>query len=166
MQTLLALIAPLVSVTEEAAATAVLGDVLILGVDVVEDISLDRALASWEEIEADNILLVEATSGLVLLSVAKAVVEVDSFAEEVDIVVTTEVTPDGSLIVNLSEIFPESPRTDDFIGIVSSFITGLRWRERTRNDIIRSGLDIRDNNVYRPTSDIESFSKGIVEGIA
>lgn len=45
MQTLLALIAPLVSVTEEAAATAVLGDVLILGVDVVEDISLDRALA-------------------------------------------------------------------------------------------------------------------------
>ena len=46
MQTLLALIAPLVSVTEEAAATAVLGDVLILGVDVVEDISLDRALAS------------------------------------------------------------------------------------------------------------------------
>ena len=44
-QTLLILIAPLVSVTEEAAATAVLGDVLILGVDVVEDISLDRALA-------------------------------------------------------------------------------------------------------------------------
>ena len=110
-QTLLILIAPLVSVTEEAAATAVLGDVLILSVDVVEDISLDRALAGWEEIEADNILLVEATSGLVLLSVAKAVVEVDSFAEEVDIVVTTEVTPDGSLIVNLSEMFPESPRT-------------------------------------------------------
>lgn len=46
-----------------------------------------------------------------MLSVAKAVVEVDSFAEEVDIVVTTEVTPDGSLIVNLSEMFPESPRT-------------------------------------------------------
>lgn len=63
-------------------------------------------------------------------------------------------------IENFGEIFPESPRT--VIDIYSYGSSKEDTRRRTRNNIIISRLNIRDDDVNVTDSDIKASSQRII----